>query len=296
MSRRETKYRAPWRHVGEVLVTASSAALCVRAIGPLMRKRPPGGVARWERSNYRGHTVSLLGGPVWVTGVLAAVFIAPGLNRRQRVAVVLGTSAASAVGLYDDLSGDRTYRGFHGHLGALRRGKVTSGVAKIAVLSTAGATTAGLLYSGQDDRQLWRRLANAMVSGAVLAGSANMVNLLDVRPGRAVKVVLVVAPTMVGAGPAAVPAAALIGSSLASWSDDVGERTMLGDAGANAAGMLLGIAAVMRLSKPQQLFVLGGLVALTRLSERVSFTGVIERTPVLRFLDQWGRRDNEPVS
>jgi hypothetical protein len=37
--------------------------------------------------------------------------------------------------------------------------------------------------------------------------------------------------------------------------------------------------------------VLGAIVCVTVVSEKVSFTSVIEATPVLRHLDAWGRAD-----
>ncbi|MGH8777425.1 MAG: hypothetical protein ACRDWI_20575, partial [Jiangellaceae bacterium] len=72
--------------------------------------------------------------------------------------------------------------------------------------------------------------------------------------------------------------------------DDLGERTMLGDAGANALGAVLGLALVARESRPARLVHLGVVAAMTLASEKVSFTQVIERTPVLRGLDRLGRR------
>ena len=68
------------------------------------------------------------------------------------------------------------------------------------------------------------------------------------------------------------------------------EQAMLGDTGANAAGALLGLAAVHRLGTKGQAVLLTGLTALTLVSERISFTAVIESTPVLRELDALGRR------
>jgi len=72
--------------------------------------------------------------------------------------------------------------------------------------------------------------------------------------------------------------------------EDLGERAMLGDAGANALGALLGAAAAGSLSRRARIAILAGVTALTAASEVVSFTKVIQRTPPLHWLDMLGRR------
>jgi hypothetical protein len=84
--------------------------------------------------------------------------------------------------------------------------------------------------------------------------------------------------------------AAPLGAALALLGEDLGERAMLGDAGANALGALLGVAAAASLPRPARVALLAGIAGLTAASEKVSFTAVIERTPALRWLDMLGRR------
>ena len=92
-------------------------------------------------------------------------------------------------------------------------------------------------------------------------------------------------------GARALPAvAAPLGAAAALLPEDLGERAMLGDAGANALGALLGVAAATSLSRPARLVLLAAITGLTAASEVVSFTAVIERTPALRWLDMLGRR------
>ena len=64
---------------------------------------------------------------------------------------------------------------------------------------------------------------------------------------------------------------------------------MLGDAGANALGAMLGASAA-GLPRPARIALLAGIAGLTAASEKVSFTKVIERTTPLRWLDMLGRR------
>ncbi|MGL5827951.1 MAG: hypothetical protein ACRC0L_00085, partial [Angustibacter sp.] len=142
------------------------------------------------------------------------------------------------------------------------------------------------------------RVGDALLGGAVIAGCANLVNLLDLRPGRALKVVLVAAPLVGARSAVGIPAARIAGLAAATAAgagaallpEDLGEQTMLGDTGANAAGALLGAALVSVLGRRGQLVALGALSALTLASERISFTKVIEATPGLREFDRLGRR------
>jgi hypothetical protein len=90
-------------------------------------------------------------------------------------------------------------------------------------------------------------------------------------------------------GSGAAAAAAAAGAALGVLRPDLAGTAMLGDTGANAAGALVGSALVDRTGRRGRLVALGGLVALTLVSEKVSFTRVIESTPGLRELDAWGR-------
>jgi len=136
-----------------------------------------------------------------------------------------------------------------------------------------------------------------------VAGGANLLNLFDLRPGRAIKVAVLSAALIAaggsrtgsGASVAAPPAAAgpallpPLAAALALLPEDLGERAMLGDCGANALGAMLGAAAA-GLPRAARIALLAGITGLTAASEKVSFTKVIERTPALRRLDMLGRR------
>ena len=65
---------------------------------------------------------------------------------------------------------------------------------------------------------------------------------------------------------------------------------MLGDGGANAIGAVLGLRLATVGGPGFRAGVLAVLAAATLASEKVSFTKVIESTPVLREVDALGRR------
>ena len=82
--------------------------------------------------------------------------------------------------------------------------------------------------------------------------------------------------------------AAPLGAAAALLTEDLDERAMLGDAGANALGAMLGTAAAITLPRAARVTVLAAIAGLTAASEVVSFTKVIERTSPLRWLDMLG--------
>ena len=166
-------------------------------------------------------------------------------------------AAVAALGLADDLwSGPE--RGFRAHL---RSGRTTG------VLKLVGIPAVGLLAT--------RRL-----SGALLVGlAANALNQLDTRPGRALKAYLATA----------VAVDAPLGVAVLLLPYDLREMAMLGDAGSNALGALLGLNSVKRFTGRGQWVAIGALAGLTILGERTSIGSFIERTPGLAWLDRLGR-------
>ncbi len=167
----------------------------------------------------------------------------------------------AALGLADDLwSGPE--RGVRAHL-------------------RAGPTTGTLKLVGIP---LYALLRTRSVSAAVLVGlCANMLNQLDTRPGRALKA-FGAAALVVGGVPKRALAVAVL---LAPY--DLREMAMLGDAGSNALGAVLGFSSVRRFTGARRFGAIAALSALTLVGERRSLGSLIEATPVLRELDALGR-------
>jgi UDP-N-acetylmuramyl pentapeptide phosphotransferase/UDP-N-acetylglucosamine-1-phosphate transferase len=132
-----------------------------------------------------------------------------------------------------------------------------------------------------------------ITTALLVALSANLFNLLDVAPGRAGKVgVALWAPLLVwGSEEWAVSSAGVIGALLACLPLDLRERAMLGDAGANPLGGILGLG--LALALPQWAGALAAvlMLGLNLSSELWSFSAIIERIAPLRALDRLGRVD-----
>ena len=247
---------------------------------------------RLERVNFRGRTVSLRGGVGVAAGAVAASAqlgraLGAGAGTRPAVAAVAATGAAGAAGLIDDLDagahdGQTPAKGLKGHLSALARGRVTTGAVKIAVIGS-GALVAGVLLA-----------RHAVVSAVTIASWADVHNLLDLRPGRALKAAaLLTAPLLADRRRAAAASRALaagcLGAAAAALPGDLMEETMLGDTGANALGALAGTALAAHPARPVRVAAAAAGTGLVLASERVSFTRVIARTPALAALDAVGR-------
>ena len=266
---------------------AATAAAATRVAYTVLNQRPPGGTKTWSRTNHRGEPVTLLEGPAVAVGaVVGALAQAAFGSPRSGAAMALAGAGAAAFGGYDDLAGSGDRRGFRGHLGALRHGEVTSGAVKLGGIGVTGIVSA-VLAGGAP--------ADVVIDAGLVAGGANLLNLFDLRPGRAIKVAvasgaLIAAGGFVSGRRAGV--AAPLAAALILLPQDLGERAMLGDCGANSLGAMLGAAAA-GLPRPARIALLAGITGLTAVSEKVSFTKVIERTSALRWLDMLGRRPPE---
>jgi len=194
------------------------------------------------------------------------------------------------LGLFDDLAGGERAGGFKGHIGSLVKGRMTTGAVK-----AIGGVGLAFVVGG-----LWElRLVPAFVDALVIALSANLVNLLDLRPGRAVKgffLAWIPLAFIAWADPYLAASAPVAGAAAAWLPADLKERGMLGDSGSNLLGAVVGGGVALQATMGTKLIVLAVLVSLTLVSERWSFSKAISKIPPLRWVDQAGRkRPLEPV-
>ena len=275
-------------------------------------------------SNYRGVEIGHGLGAVWLMwamSVLAFAFVSVVIGEvmGEGIATMAGlvwatgamlVLAAFAFGLVDDVFGDTDARGFRGHLRAMVSGRLTTGGLKLVGIGVASAAAGavGPLLSiqwGWGSPAPW--WVHWIMATLAIALTANLVNLMDLRPGRALKAYVFLAGIAIaamaasawfaseGAGISRAMTVALVaslltlGPVLAVWRYDLGERGMLGDAGANAMGALAGFL----LASSLPVWGLGAYVvivlAFNILSEKVSFSRVIEGNTLLRWIDGLGR-------
>lgn len=274
--------------IGGCLVSIAVAVSVFRLVGP----RAP---ARLMRSNYRGVDVPVvLGLPLAAAGITSVTLTAMAVALvetevlEEGIAVLWPFILMAAAGLWDDLRGDEHARGFKGHLGAVRGRALTGGIVKIA-----GGALSGLVAAAFLPTRGAVPVAHVLEVVVLVGLSANLVNLLDRAPGRAAKVSLAWALPMLALGSPdwAAAAAPVFAAAAVLLVFDLRERGMLGDAGANPLGAVLGVGLAASLAEPARLVAIVVLLAFNLASEKWSFSKAIEASPPLRWLDGLGRPD-----
>lgn len=286
-------------------VVGAGIGVCAGLGYVLRRKRVK--ASQWERTNFHGVTVSLRGGVAMAGAAVASAAVASALSDQPRAALggVVASLGGGLAGYIDDVDqgahdGGKVAKGLKGHLGALAHGQVTTGVIKIAGIGASALAASALV--GSKATSVGGKVADLALNTVLIAGTANLANLLDLRPGRALKAtVLVAAPlsyfSCAAAKTPASPASAqrllasgLNAAAITALVEDLQETTMLGDTGANAAGALLGTSLAANDSWKLRLGTALGVVGLILASEKVSFSKVIAANPALNWLDQLWRR------
>ncbi|HPT83175.1 MAG TPA: hypothetical protein PLM25_04740 [Limnochordia bacterium] len=226
--------------------------------------------------NYLGELVPAgLGWAFLLPAVLVMLFSSGNSTYSLLLSLVLLFFAA--LGAVDDSFGNTGPKGWRGHFAA-------SGLSTGALKALGGGACA--LAAAQIWSQGWLDLA---VSAGLVALGANLLNLLDLRPGRAGKAFFLFSLPLHWAAREPLPLQVLSLSLLGYLPWDLRRKAMMGDTGANALGAALGYCLARELSLALKIGLLAVLAALNFLSEWVSFSDLIEGSRLLRFLDKLGR-------
>ncbi len=243
-------------------------------------------------TNHRGRRVGVWLG-VLLTAAVGSVLLAMdtaariatgGLApwRRHLAWIVLGAFVVCAAGLYDD-SRPTQARGVVRQIAALGRGQVTPGLVKLVVIVAVSAVECWILGA---------RGARFVLGTLVVAGSANVFNLLDVRPGRCLKFFLVAAVPIALITTVREAQTLLIyfaAGSIVALQPDLREVAMLGDAGSNVLGFVIGVGLFETLGTGGLAIALAVILAIHVVSETVTLSRIIDATPPLRWFDRLGR-------
>ncbi|MEN6328463.1 MAG: hypothetical protein ABFD18_19915 [Syntrophomonas sp.] len=237
------------------------------------------------RQNYQGIDIPVSVGisfPLVTIGVFA-LYVPFAVFKSSYYPFLLGITALCFLGFIDDMLGQRDALGFKGHFGALFKGRLTTGGLK----ALGGGMIAFFLALLQPTGWL-----DLLVNTLLMALFTNMLNLLDLRPGRAIKGYLFFLMVIVALAAAQIDwliIAPLLGAVLVYFSIDLKARAMMGDAGSNVLGLALGYISVISLTLPGRAGILVFLILLHIYTEKYSLTRTIEKYPLLRAVDNLGR-------
>jgi UDP-GlcNAc:undecaprenyl-phosphate/decaprenyl-phosphate GlcNAc-1-phosphate transferase len=246
----------------------------------------------YARDNYRGASVAFPAGiAVPVVALLALVPLSLFAELADEQVFKPGTQAAvtyvvgvALLGLLDDLVGsDSPARGWRGHARAAASGGLSTGAIK--AVGSLGLALYALSGTGRDAGEY-------LLAVGVVVLATNLFNLLDLRPGRSTKALVLLGLALSLGAMDADPlwtVGLFLGPILVLLPLDLREVGMLGDTGSNAIGAVAGLWLVLSLSTTGQAVALAVMAALTIYGEFRSISAVIDRTPGLRHLDSLGR-------
>ena len=264
------------------------ALIAAVVLTPLVSRRLA--EAGMQRENYRGMLLPVPIGVVIVPAALVALIPVALLARLTSAdvfpadlsLVIAFVPGVALLGLIDDvLSGEA--RGVRAHARAALSGGFSTGLLK-AVGTLGLALLVASSLPGSDDEFL--------LAAAVLVLATNAFNLLDLRPGRSVKALLLLGILLTVATGLTGPLWSLgifLGPVLVAGFYDLRAKAMLGDTGSNVVGAMAGIWLVLSLSTSEQVVALVVLILINLYGEFRSISTVIEKLPGLRHLDSLGR-------
>lgn len=239
------------------------------------------------RENYRGDMIPVGLGLVFIpTLVINSIILIYSNIVPEKIIMIymllFASIAMSFVGIIDDSLGNRGVTGLIGHFKALFKGSLTTGAFKALLGGFVGLTLAVTLS---------KSIPNIIVATLVVALSTNMMNLFDLRPGRAIKayVILAIIIFLASAKFNREVMMLIVPAILAYFYFDLRALTMMGDAGSNVLGVSIGVFIVSFFDLPVQLVSLVLLVAIHVLTEKFSLTKIIENNKFLNYVDKLGR-------
>lgn len=239
------------------------------------------------RANYKGDMIPVGLGLVFIPTLIinSVILIYSNIVPEKIIMIYMllfASIAMSFVGIIDDSLGNRGVTGLLGHFKALFKGTLTTGAFKALLGGFVGLTLAVTIS---------KSIPNIIVATLVVALSTNMMNLFDLRPGRAIKVytLLAIIIFIASAKFQREVMMLIVPAVLAYFYFDLRALTMMGDAGSNVLGVSMGVFIVSSFGLAVQVVCLILLVLIHILTEKFSLTKIIENNKFLNYLDRFGR-------
>lgn len=242
--------------------------------------------SKTTKLNYRNENIPIAMGLlfIFIQFISLSLVLFIGEKFSQYIILYLfSITLMGMIGLLDDLIGDEKVKGFKGHIKSFFKGKLTTGAMK------AGT---GFLISFFVSIIISENLIEIIVNTFLIALFTNSINLFDLRPGRAIKVFLLISLIMLFSNEINEYNFILFsfyGILFIYLPIDLKALAMMGDIGSNVLGMTLGVYCVFThniIVKSIYLFI---LLLIHIMAEKISFSKIIENNKVLNFIDQLGR-------
>lgn len=243
------------------------------------------------RKNYQGIDIPVSAGITFPMSVMTVSIVYALLSKYDAGfhIFLLGIMAISFLGFIDDILGQRDAMGFKGHFGALFKGRLTTGGLKALGGGLIAFFLAFFLAGTDSFGYGW---ADIILNTLIIALFTNMLNLFDLRPGRAVKAyfVFLIIIILLAAGKVNwLLIAPISGAVIYYFATDLKARAMMGDAGSNVLGLSLGYISVTSLPLPVRAGLLLFLIGIHIYTEKYSLSKTIEKVSVLKVIDELGR-------
>lgn len=243
------------------------------------------------KQNFRGRNIpSGSGLIILITYVLILLFYVFFheqeliILRKWLLPLTMLVVAMGTLGFLDDLFGSREVGGFKGHFRELFKGHITTGVVK---------AIGGIIICLVVARFFSTNIATLVVNGLLMALFANLFNLLDLRPGRAIKLFLILGIVVFLFSMQStfwVLSGIFLGTLTVLLWADLSETCMLGDVGSNVLGAVIGFSVVVNFKWITNAVILLIIALIQVYAESHSITAFIEKNSFLRILDEFGRR------
>ncbi|WIV10981.1 glycosyltransferase [Proteiniborus sp. MB09-C3] len=237
--------------------------------------------------NYRKEQIPVGMGLVFILTQSFVVFIYVLYKNIKDVFVfsyIISILMIGLIGIIDDIIGEKEVKGFKGHISSLIKLRLTTGGLKLIV-----GGMASLLVS----LTISTNIIDIIINGLIIGLFTNLINLFDLRPGRASKVFILLSIILIFSSRLNeynYVITSLLGIVLVYLPYDLKAKSMMGDVGSNVLGMTLGAFCAGTQSILIKSLYLVLLIVLHIISECYSLTEIIDNNRLLCYIDKLGRK------
>lgn len=239
------------------------------------------------RPNYKNEMIPVGMGIVFlpmmiINTIIIGYFTVNSIALVSLVLFIFAMICMFFAGALDDLIGNRNVSGLKGHFKSLLKGELTTGGFKALFGGFVGLVVSVCIS---------RNIGDIIINTLVIALSTNLMNLFDLRPGRAIKAYLVIMIPIYFTLTGYIKALPLLilPNVLAYFNTDLKARGMMGDTGSNVLGISIGVLMAFGYDMKVRVVWLVFLVLMHLITEKFSLTKIIEKNKVLKFIDNLGR-------